>query len=165
MSGGAGHLKAAAREVGAIVAAFGVWTGLSLLIVVFAWRFSSVWWFVLLSVYTPAPIAMFLYALLIRPRTPGKRAKRALLLAMLGWFLSNPLPLCPVFNQIVKVFLHFHPILPPGEDPLMGVWIGSICSFWLIGIWYCAYSGHYAGRLADVLPARGARSPSPTSTM
>jgi hypothetical protein len=158
MSGAVGHLRVAAREAGALLAAFSVWTGLSLLIVAFAWRFGSVWWFVLLSVYTPAPVATLLYALLIRPRTPGGRAKRALFVAMLGWFLSNPLPLYPVFTQIVMVFVHFHPLTHPGEDPLLGVWIGSLLSFWLIGIWYCAYSGYYAGRLADFVLTRRARS-------
>ena len=154
MNGGARHVKAAAREAGALVAALGVWTGLSLLIVAFAWRFGSVWWFVLLSVYFPAPVAAFLYALLIHRRAPGGMAKRALFLAALGWVVSNPMPFNPVFTEIVKVFLFFHPIPPGDEDPLLGVWIGSILSYWVIGVWYCGYSGYWAGRSADLMLSR-----------
>lgn len=149
-------VRVAAHEVGALIIALAVWAGLSLAIVALAWRPTSIWWYVLLPLYLPAPVAAFVYVLVIGPSTRDAGVKRGIFLVVLGWVLASPLPDYPLWAQLPKVFEYFHAVPTTGEDPLLGVFIGSLLSFLLIGTFYCGYSGYWAGRLAClVLERRG----------
>ena len=144
------------REVTALASALAIWAALYVPVVALA----STWGLTLLPLYLPAPVAAFAYVLLIDPRSRDQAIKRAILLVALGWAVTNPLliPGNPVFNEILKASLFFHPVPMIGEDPLFGVWMYSFLSFWVIGIAYCGYLGYWAGRLADRLLEKKART-------
>jgi len=140
-------VRTVAREVMAFAVALALWTGLSLTIVSLAWRPTSVWWYVLLPLYLPAPAAAFIYVLLTAPRTRNEGVKRGVFLVVVGWVLVSPLPDYPLWAQLLKVFRYFGVVPTTGEDPLLGVFVGSLLSFLLIGTWYCGCSGYWAGQL------------------
>lgn len=153
--------EGSARQVEAIVVAFGLWAVLSLAIVALVWRVEpdwTVWLFVLVPVYLPAPLAAFVYVFLTHPQTRKKRVKRAVLLAALGWVLSYPIPVQWLPTPTLRAIAFFHP-LPVGMEDAWGVYIALLISFWLIGIPYCLAAGWAAGRLAHrVLEKRAAVS-------
>lgn len=145
--------RLAGREAASLIVALAVWAGLSAAIVICAWRLSSVWWFILLPVYLPAPVAAFIYTSLAHPRTRESRIRHALIVTGAGWVLSNPIPGNPIFEQISRVFLHFHP-LPAAWGDGVGVYVGLILSFWVVGIPYCGYTAYCVGNLVDWLQRR-----------
>jgi hypothetical protein len=83
------------------------------------------------------------------PRTRYPSVKRGIFLVVLGWVLASPLPDYPLWVQLLTVLEYFHVVPTTGEDHLLGVFIGSLVSFLVIGIAYCGYSGYWAGRLAS----------------
>ena len=142
-------LVKAAREIGALAFALGIWAGISLLIVAFAWQATSAWWYFLLPLYLPAPVAAFLYVFAVRPSTRDNCIKRAVFLASLGWILGSPIPIYPLFGQFTRAFVFFGVVPTSGEDPLLGVFFYSLLSFVLVGIPYCGYSSYWAGKWAS----------------
>lgn len=145
------HACALVRELGALIIALAVWSGLALLTIAFGWRPTSVWWYVLLPLYLPTPVAAFVYVLLVRPPTRKTSVKRASFLAALGWILTSPIPIYPLFAQFAGVFEFFHTVPTTGEAPLFGTFYASVVSSCTIGIFYCGYSGYWAGRLGSLV--------------
>jgi uncharacterized membrane protein len=137
-----------AHEAGALLAALAVWAGLAFLILAYGWSFNSGWRLIFLPLYVPAPVAAFVYVVIVRPGTTRACTLRGILVAEVGWFLTSPFPLIPLFRVFTRIFLHFNPVIPAGEDPLFGLFFVSLVSSWLAGIAYCAYCGYWAGRLA-----------------
>jgi hypothetical protein len=160
-------VKRAAREAAALLAGLAVWTALGFVILAYGWDFGSAARIILLPLYAPAPLAAFVYVLILRPATTRACTLRGILMAEIGWLLTSPIPLIPLFWLYTRVFVHFHPVMPPGEDPLFLIGLGSLVSSWVAGIAYCAYSGYWAGRLLAWLrhmpppPIREERNPSP----
>lgn len=137
------------REIGALALALGIWAGISLLVVVFAWQPTSAWWYFVLPLYLPAPLAAFLYVMAVRPPTRDNCIKRGVFLVSLGWILGSPIPIYPLFAHYTRVFVFFRVVPTSGEDPLLGMFVYSLLSFILIGVAYCGYSAYWAGRLAS----------------
>jgi hypothetical protein len=163
---GDSHLVQASREVGALLAALAVWAGLGFVILAYGWTFGSAGSVIFLPLYGPAPLAAFVYVIILRPGTTPACIRRGILMAEVGWLLTSPFPLIPLFKLFMRVFLHFHPVVPRGEeDPLFYLYFEALVSAWLAGIAYCAYCGYWAGRLAAWLrhmpppPIREERSP------
>lgn len=151
-------LRVIGREAAALVVSLALWTGLALVIVVFAWRFTSVWWFILVPPYLPAPLAALVYVLLLHPRSVKKSIKRAASLVAFGWVASNPIPGNPLFSEILRVFLFFHP-LPENQEGALGIAVGLLISYWVVGIPYCVCSAYWAACLGSaVLDASGRRA-------